>query len=396
MTASFSAQSSSLHAAETSSGIIGALSDAHHQDPFRKHRLALLAAAPDLTGASLREALREIAASGETSFPDFLLENGLGSFWHHIVQAHDAADDTGPGFLDPLRQARFSETALYLAQKSALRELDRLFGSQNIVYAVIKGAHVRERVYAEPALRPAADIDMLISLDQREAAASALIGAGFGLHAVAENISHEATFTRGPVDIDLHWDISRPGRTRIEVVNLLLARRQRVDDFWGLDDSDAVFLMLTHPAFAKYVCSPNMGLNRVVDFILWMNKRNVDWDAVADMLEDTGLNTAAWTVLKWFSMLLEPKNLPVPGGFIARISPGWVRSRYLTYWLKHDLPTRWLQKPLLIQLGFTLFLHDRPSDAWHAISGWMRARRRQNSDPLLRMRQTTHHPGNIS
>lgn len=154
MTATFSAQLSSLHAAETSSGIIGALSDAHHQDPFRKHRLALLAAAPDLTGETLREALREIAASGETSFPDFLLENGLGSFWHHIVQAHDAADDAQPGFLDSLRQARLSETALYLAQKSALRELDRLFGSQNIVYAVIKGAHVRVRVYAETTHHP--------------------------------------------------------------------------------------------------------------------------------------------------------------------------------------------------------------------------------------------------
>lgn len=363
------------------------MSDTHLHDPFRNHRLALLATAADLTGASLCRALREIAASGETAFPDFLLENGLGSYWYHIVQAHDAAADTKPGFLDTLRQARFAEAALYLAQKSVLRELDRLFDSQDIVYVVIKGAHIRERVYPEPELRPACDIDMLISLDQRAAAVSALIGAGFRLHAIADNISHEATFTRGPVDIDLHWDISRPGRTRIEVVDLLLARRQRIDDFWGLDDSDAVFLMLTHPAFAKYVCSPHMGVNRVVDFILWTRMRNVNWDTVADLLDNTGLNTAAWAVLKWFFMLLEPGTLQVPNEFVTRIRPGSMRSRYLGYWLKHNLPTRWLSRPLLIQLGFTLFLHDLPSDAWHAISGRIRARRMQNADPLLQMQR---------
>lgn len=355
------------------------------QDPFRKHRLALRAAAPDLTGASLRGVLRAIAASGETSFPDFLLENGLGSFWHHRLHAHDAAGDTEPVFLDLLRRARLSDTALYLAQTFALHELDRLFGSRSLVYAVIKGAHARERVYAEPALRPAADIDILISRDQREAAASALIGAGFSLHATADNISHQATFTKGPVDIDLHWDILRPGRTRIEVTGLLLARRQRFEGYWALDDTDTVFLMLVHPAFNKYVCSPNMGLNRVVDFILWTQQRNVDWDAVAALLEDTGLNTAAWTMLTWFSMLLEPKSLAVPDQFIARIRPGRMRSRYLGYWLKHDLPTRWLQKPLPIQLGFTLFLHDLPGDATHAIAGWLRARKMRNDDPMLRM-----------
>lgn len=192
-------------------------------------------------------------------------------------------------------------------------------------------------------------------------------------------------FNRSPVDIDLHRDILRPGRTRIELARPLLARRQRVSDFWGLDDSDTVFLMLVHPAFAKYIGSPNMGVHRVLDFICWIHKCPMDWDVVAERLDEAGLKTAAWTVLQWFAMLFKPENLPVPGTFIARIKPGTVRSRYLRYWLQHDLPTRWLRQPLRIQLGFTLFLHDRFTDAGHAISGWLQSRRRRKTDPLLRM-----------
>ena len=69
----------------------------------------------------------------------------------------------------------------------------------------------------------------------------------------------------------------RPGHTRIDMTEGLLARRQWSNGYWGLSDSDTVFLLLTHPAFVRYVCSPNMGLGRVADFLLWIQKRQVDW-----------------------------------------------------------------------------------------------------------------------
>ena len=362
------------------------MAGAEQQDPFFRHRLALSVVATDLAGAELRDVLRKVAASGASGFADFLRQQKLASYWHHLVAGRDAAGEIEPGFVDALKQARLSEAALYLGQKSVLLELDGILKAQGIIYAAIKGAQVREQVYLDPAQRPAQDIDILINPDQREAAARALIVAGFKLDAKPDNISHEATFTRGAFAIDLHWDILRPGRTRVDLVPLLLGRRQRVGDFWGLDDSDAVFLMLVHPTFTKYVCSPNMGLISVVDFMLWLQNRHVDWDAVFDRLNDAGLKAAAWIVLKWFSMLLEPEDLPVPTSFINRIYPGPARSRYLAYWLQHDLPTRWIDRPLLIQIGLTLFLHDRASDAAYAISGLMRARRMRNLDPLLAMR----------
>ncbi len=58
----------------------------------------------------------------------------------------------------------------------------------------------------------------------------------------------------------------------------------------------------------------------------------MDWVAVSNRLNDAGLKVAAWTVLKWFAMLVKMEDLPVPASFIAEIRPGLARSRYLTYW----------------------------------------------------------------
>jgi hypothetical protein len=126
-----------------------------------------------------------------------------------------------------------------------------------------------------------------------------------------------------------------------------------------------------------------MALCRVVDFILWTERRGADWDAVAARLRAAGLQTAAWTVLRWFAML----GVAAPEAFVARIKPGKARARYLGYWLAHDLPTKWFwRRRLLIQFGLTLFFHDRPADACRAMSGWLRAYLGRRRDPFAHLR----------
>ena len=170
------------------------------------------------------------------------------------------------------------------------------------------------------------------------------------------------------------------GRTRVDLTDELLERRQRIGNQWGLSDSDALFLMLTHPAFAKYVCSPNMGLGRVADFLLWIQKREIDWSAVLELLERAGLKTAAWTMLSWFRMLAAPDVQGTLDTWIDSVRPGRLRATYLRQWLERDLPSRWVDKPYLIQFGFTLALHDRPGDVMHALGGLRQARRNQARD----------------
>ena len=315
------------------------------------------------------EALRTALSEGGAAFLERILEQDLGALWHHALQAQGLLESLPRETVEPLREARMLAAGGYLAQRAALDQVDGLFETEAIPYVVIKGTHVREHVYPDPALRAASDIDILIEPADRRRAARVLIEAGYTVHADPANISHEATFSLGAAHIDLHWHMLRPGRTRVDLTGELIARRQRVNGLWGLSDTDTLFLMLTHPAFAKYVCSPNMGLARVADFLLWIHHRPVDWPAVRRLLERAGLKTAAWTLLGWFRSLAPADAQATLDAWLADVRPGRIRAAYLRQWLAHDLPSRWLDRPFLIQVGFTLPLHDRPADVRHALHG---------------------------
>jgi len=346
---------------------------------LKRYQQALLPTAAHSDPASLHSLLIE----GGSDFLNLILAQDLGALWHYSLQTSGLLESLPPNTIDALRQARMSVAVGYLAQRAALDRLDRLFEMAGIPYALMKGAHVRECVYPDPALRPASDVDILISPSDRRRAARVLLDAGYAVHPELANISHEATFSQGAVDIDLHWHILRPGRTRVELTEELLARRQRINGLWGFSDDDTLFLMLTHPAFAKYVCSPNMGLARVADFLLRIQRRPVDWPAILKLLDRTGLKTAAWTMLNWFRMLAPPAAHATLDHWMETVRPGILRAAYLQQWLLHDLPSRWLDRPFLIQFGFTLPLHDRPGDALHALRGLRQARRNRQRDMRL-------------
>ncbi len=350
------------------------------RDPFARHRLALAPLCADVCGArpDLDAALTQVRAIGARAFLEFLDWHKLAPAWSALI-ARNAKLDVDCDFIAGLAAARTQATALYLAQAAALADVCRAFERCGVEYAVIKGAALREQVHADASLRPALDIDILARAPAD--AARVLRDAGFA--AQQDVSSHEATFTRGVVAVDLHWDILRPGRTRGPVAQAFLNRRTRARDMWTLDDADTVVLMLIHPAFTKYVASPNASLVAVVDFVAFLGARAVDWAAVVARLEAAGLKTAAWTVLQWFAMVVPPASPSAPADVVAALAPARWRARYLREWIERDLPTRWLARPLPIQLGLTLALHDRASDAARAAFRRLDARRPARVDPSV-------------
>ena len=332
-------------------------------------RLALAPFRANADAGVVQQSLRQALAIGETRFLEFLGENGLDALWYEALKRHDLAAATPERFLAVLKRNRQIAVARYLFQKHALEQLDGAFKAASVRYAAFKGVHVRELVYDDSALRPASDIDILIARNQRDLAAQTLMRQGFKLHPDVEIVSHEASFYGQNVSIDLHWHILRPGRTRTDITDSFLARRRWEDFFWALDHTDALFTLLVHPAFAKYITSPHALLCRLVDLSRWLQTRDVDWNKTLALLDQAGLKTAAWAVLSWTSWLMGPV---APPSILERLEPGCWRTRYLRYWLEQNLPSRWLRYPLLIQIAFTLALHDRPDDAMTAIRGWLR------------------------
>jgi hypothetical protein len=104
---------------------------------------------------------------------------------------------------------------------------------------------------------------------------------------------------------------------------------------------------------------------------------------VLRLLDRAGLKTTAWTMLSWFRMLAPPDVHAILDGWIDSVRPGTLRAAYLRQWLAHDLPTRWLDRPYLIQFGFTLPLHDRPGDVLHALHGLQQARKNRSRDARI-------------
>ena len=104
-------------------------------------RRALLPAAQTAEPVACYVALTE----GGASFLGLVLAQDLGPLWHHSLQSGGLVESLPSDSIDALRQARISAAVSYLAQRSALDRIDRLFDTEGIAYVVMKGAHVRER-----------------------------------------------------------------------------------------------------------------------------------------------------------------------------------------------------------------------------------------------------------
>lgn len=283
--------------------------------------------------------------------------------WDFMLEQNAVQQRVSEKFRETLGQSRRHATASYLIQRHKLTLIKEILEGAEITHAVYKGADTRERLYAEPALRPAADIDVLVTEHKKVAAIRAFEQQGFEFSTSENNISHEASLDKGLASIDLHWDILRPGRTRCPMTDSLLALREDYDSHWGMCDEANLFVMLVHPVFAKYGTTPQASLIRMLELASLLARHNLNWHVLLALLEKAGLRTAAWITLTWFELLTDVQP---PAHLMQALKPGALRRRYLLHWIHENLSSKLLQKPVYVKLGFTLPAHDQWIDAIRA------------------------------
>ena len=324
------------------------------------HLLALQPLIASNPAQALHHASGAIQHVGEKPFLTFLTNQGLAPLWHETLITTNTLSLFSPAFIGELQQISLHTTAEYLKQQHSLSRINDTLNTQSIPYALFKGAHIRELIYENPAVRSSCDIDILVAKKDKVSAIKALVAAGFTFRPNPENISHEAPLTDGKTSLDLHWDILRPGRTRVDLTDEFLHTRQQRDGYWHLDCNTTLFILLVHPVFTKYSTTDHASLIRLVDLQRWQRTQSIDWKKVLDYLERGGVKTAAWITAVFLNMLTG-ETLPEP--FMQSIRPGTARSWYLRQWLKRNLATGLLEYPLLVQIGFTLAAHDTVTDA---------------------------------
>ena len=291
----------------------------------------------------------------EPELIELISQQGLAGHWYDLLgekQRRSASQqDAFDLFKDHVKQSTF----VYLDQLKTIHQLHRLFGENNISYAVYKGTHLRELLYDPPPLRDAIDIDVLISPLDRRKAVSLLVQEGFEPYLRQRNISVEASFSKGQSSIDLHWNILRERRLKVNVVESFLAARKKEKDFYCLKPEDALFIMLVHPVFVKYLTTPYARLANIVDIYRWIGRHDIDWQYLTDLLERTHLKTAAWLTATYSELLT---TIPLPKELTSKLQPGSLKAAYLTYWVSHNLSTRLLSLKAIPQVFFTLPAQD--------------------------------------
>ena len=339
---------------------------------YKLHRLALLPFISENNEQALATVYTAISSSSaEDTFVRFILQQGLGGFWFNALKETSSAPFP-PAFVTKLKDAAYRNAVNYLQQQCTLKNIEKLFEDHSIRHAVMKGAHIREVLYEQPAIRPACDIDILIAENEKTQVIKALIAYGMELQPEARNISHEISLTKNNVSLDLHWNLLRPGRIRTNLTDEFLQNRMDYSGRYGLCSEATLFLMLVHPVFTKYATAPQSSLMRIVDLMCWIKQREIDWQKLQDWLKKGGVQSSAWITAEWLT-LLTGFRLPEP--FMQKIKPGKFRSAYLRKWLSDDYSSALQRYPILIQAGLTLPAHDRFADAFRAISTLVKEKR---------------------
>lgn len=341
------------------------------------HRVAL---SPLLESSNLHvlsTACCEVENLGEQDFAAFLIQQGLAPMWSKMLTESSYKNTLSEQFISALHQSRIHAAGSYLIHRHSLAKINETLEHAAVPYVVYKGAHSREYLYTEPALRPAIDIDILVPENAKVDAIKALLGKGYSLVPQAKNISHEITLTKGATSIDLHWDILRPGRTRIPMTQQLLEGQKKYPGYWGMSDAASLFVMLVHPIFAKYSTAPQAALMRSVDLDKLLARKDTDYSTVIKYLDIAGLKTAAWITLTWHKILTGSAPSPM---LMSATKPGIVRRKYFGAWLRNNLSSRFSEHSLLIQSGLTLPAHDRFRDALRATKQAKGFKRSQQTD----------------
>ncbi len=292
------------------------------------------------------------------AFARLLELEGLAPLWFDWIER--GAWAAPPDFFAYLQASRRNEAGRYLLQRYAARRVNRCLIDAKVPYAVVKGAAIRERLYPDPSLRSADDIDLLLDPEHLATAIQALTANGFLLQPDRRNLSHEVMLHDDYTTIDLHWHILRPGRCRIDLSRKLLDTLKFQEPFPVLSGDADLLVMLVHPAITNYINGRTSKLIRVIDLDRMLRTTQPDWDWILPLISAAGLRTAAWAVLYWQRSLLDT---PVDPAVLRYLEPGRLQRRYLTSWIDHRLTARLDVLPGLVQWAFTLALHERPGDA---------------------------------
>ncbi len=319
------------------------------------------------------QALTRLLRQDEDHVLRFLTEHRIDQ--HVYRQALDLRPDIElPEALhESLRWAQRRAAVATMLQFEAAQFAAEALAGEGVHYVFFKGFHLGEALYGDAVLRPAADIDVLIAEADQQRAIVALGQSDFSPVTQPGQPPYELALNGHGTQLDLHWHLFRPQRSRQPLTDWILSSRQQHAGLWYPDEAATLVILLLNPSLTDHV---TQQLSHAVDLDRWLRRSlrhskttsakasEVDWSSVVDCLDGSGLKTAAWTMLDWTRRHF---STPVPSEVLRRLEPGAIRRAYLRAWLKRDPARLYLEWPSLVRAGFSLALHDSAADVRRAL-----------------------------
>lgn len=305
--------------------------------------------------AVTRSSVEAVATQPELA-ADFLRRHRIGALWLDAARRYGLAAQVPESLRRSIEAGATGTLAYHLVQEVGLKRAVGALEEAAVPLVVMKGAYLGRVLYPNPGLRPAGDVDVLVAPGDRGRAIRALEAAGFVPESRPDISSHEVPLRGHRIELDLHWQLFRPGRARFDLGAEVLASRRRYEGLWVPSDLWTLVILLVHPALTEHVTA---RLGRAVDLDRWVRTQPCPWEDLLEVLGRSGLRTAAWSMLAWTRRWLDT---PFPPRVERSLRPGAARRRYLEAWLDRDPGSVYEARPTLVRAGFSLALEDSPWD----------------------------------
>ncbi|MBA7682713.1 hypothetical protein ES703_91065 [subsurface metagenome] len=307
---------------------------------------------------------------------DYVLQmgkaHGLAPLLYYHLHRIDHNHRIPQPIMDQLHNIYYSNLARNLLLYNESSRVLKSFEEKGIPVVALKGLVLAELVYRNVALRPMADVDLLVQKRTLPETMKTLFKLGFKiqpqekrvtvkymneLHLVKhqENVKHLPSLI-----INIHWDLTAPARfkgtTKINTQQMISkARPGKVaySNILVMTPEDQILWVIYHATFQH----PFIGLLQLCDVaeLIKLEENELDWQVLVKTSRNGRIATAAYYFLSSSKKLL---GAPIPNWVLQALAPNllkrhllnilFVKSGFLTKCPTYSVPFRYLLQVLML------------------------------------------------
>ncbi len=217
-------------------------------------------------------------------------QNGIVTLFYYNLKKTGREDLIPTKIRQEFEKSYFGISLQNICYFGELKKILLLLSSSGIEVVILKGMMLAHKVYANAALRPMADIDVLVKKQDVDQVENLLLGAGYmigtGLNPrwYREHHHHLAPFhnPRSGICLEVHYDLLSPRKGIHLEINKVWQRAEteRID---GIDTKILCAEdMLTHLCLHLFVSTCVGRIKHLVDIaqLLGYVKEDIDWDMI--------------------------------------------------------------------------------------------------------------------